>query len=47
MYIDCRQNLNPVLFKYPMGMFKYSSEVIPTLQLNTMKVCLYMFETTI
>lgn len=30
-------------------MLKYSSEVIPsqTLQLNTMKVCLYMFETTI
>lgn len=49
MYICYRQNLNPVLFKYPMGMFKYSSEVIPTqtLQLNTIKVCLYMFETTI
>lgn len=30
-----------------MGMFKYSSEVVPTqtLQLNTMKVCLYVFET--
>lgn len=30
-----------------MGMFKYSSEVVPTqtLQLNTMKVCLYAFET--
>lgn len=49
MYIYYIQNLNPVLFKYPVGMFKYSSEVIPTqtLQLNTMKVCLYVFETTI
>lgn len=48
MYIHYIQNLNPVLFIYPMGMLKYSSEVIPsqTLQLNTMKVCLYMFETT-
>lgn len=47
MYIYHRQNLNPVLFKYPMGMFKYSSEVVPTqtLQLNTVKVCLYVFET--
>lgn len=30
-----------------MGMFKYSSEVVPTqtLQLNTKTVCLYVFET--